>query len=100
MFKFVNKTKIILAVALGGFLCIFQVLRVFAAEGDTGHLHSGDSINGGGCYSIYVPHIHSGNNDCEGGCYTKKVYHVHDGDSTRKGGCYTIPVYQDRKSVV
>lgn len=69
------------------------------------HEHTGDPVNGGGCYSkpIYhahtsdcytdIVHIHTGNAVDGGGCYTIPIIHEHTGSVMSGGGCYTIPVY-------
>ena len=43
------------------------------------HIHSGNSIEGGGCYIIGVLHVHDGDGENGGACYETPVYHVHDG---------------------
>lgn len=52
------------------------------------HIHSGDSVTGGGCYSIPNYHTHTGNTISGGTCYKTPVYHTHQGDSTGGGACY------------
>lgn len=41
------------------------------------HSHRGDSVSGGGCYSVPVYHTHEGNETDGGACYATPVYHTH-----------------------
>lgn len=55
---------------------------------NAGHKHT-DS-----CYSIQGAHTHSGDSINGGGCYGTPIYHVHEGQAgqTIVNGCYTVPI--------
>ena len=57
------------------------------------HEHSGSEISGGGCYTNPVGHSHTGSEAAGGGCYGSAVYHNHTGSGQEGNGCYTVPDY-------
>lgn len=59
------------------------------------HIHTGDSVNGGGCYNIPEYHVHTGNSTSGEGCYTVGT-HIHNSSCSRHHhtGISHVPIYQ------